>query len=134
MTMISASAVLIFAAYVATGAVLVVVFVLAYEKCTTYREFELIKSGNVTAAISIVAAMTGFSLPSASVMMHALSLDIIVQWSVIALVAQFAAYLIAAFVLRGIQAMMNEGNIAAGTFLGGIHLTTGILIAAGMVE
>lgn len=134
MTLISAHAVLLFVAYVVTGALLVGAFVFVYEKLTPYREFEMIQKGNVAASISIVGAMIGFALPIAAVMIHAQWLDVMIQWSVIALAAQFGAYLVAAFVLHGIKARMNEGNVAAGTFLCGVHLTTGILIAAGMVE
>jgi putative membrane protein len=134
MTLISAHAVLMFVAYVVTGAMLVGAFVFLYEKLTPYHEFEMIEEGNVAASISIVGAMIGFALPIGAVMIHAQWLDVMIQWSVIALAAQFAAYVAVTFVLHGVTAKMNEGNVAAGTFLCGVHLTTGILIAAGMVE
>ena len=132
MTLISAATVGTFFAYVATGAILIAVFVFAYEKFTPYRELQMIKEGNIAASISIVGAIIGFSLPIASLIIHSQWLDVMIQWSLVALIAQFAAYLTVAFVLRGFKAMMNEGNVAAGTFLCGIHLTTGIIIAAGM--
>ena len=132
MTFISAASVGTFVVYVATGAVLIAAFTFIYEKFTPYQEFQMIKQGNVAASVSIVGAIIGFSLPIASVIIHSQWLDAMIQWSVIALIAQFAAYLAIAFILRGLKAMMNDGNIAAGTFLGGIHVATGIIIAAGM--
>src|SRR5262245_27495672 len=112
MTLISATAVGTFAAYVATGAVLIAAFIFAYEKFTPYREIQMIKEGNVAASISIVGAIIGFSLPIASVIIHSQWLDVMIQWSLIALIAQFAAYLAVALVLRGFKDMMNEGNVA----------------------
>src|SRR4051794_19903916 len=132
MTIISAATVGTFFAYVATGAILITAFVFAYDKLTPYREFQMIKEGNVAASISIVGAILGFSLPIASLIIHTQWLDVMIQWSLIALIAQFAAYVAVAFVLQGFKAMISEGNVAAGTFLCGIHLTTGIIIAAGM--
>ncbi len=108
------------------------IFLLAYMAMTSHREAELIAKGNTAAAISLAGAMLGFTLPLASVVIHAVSLIDMAIWSAIALVMQIAVFLLVDRLLSGISRRIEEGNVAAATVLAGASLTIGIVNAASM--
>lgn len=110
---------------------LVAAFVAVYTKVTPHKELELIRAGNVAGAIALAGAVLGFSLPVANVIAHSVSILDMLIWSVVALVAQLALFLVVdRGVLRGISSHVEEGNVAAATTLAAASVVIGILNAA----
>ena len=121
-----------FIIYLGSTLGLLAVFLFLYVRITPYREFKLIREGNVAAAISLSGAMIGFTIPLAKAVAQSGSLLDMLMWGGIALVVQLLAYIVARLVIPGITNDIPEGKIAQGTFLGMLSLTTGILNAACM--
>lgn len=122
-----------FAFYFSFAIALIGLFTWLYVKVTPYDEYQLIlNEGNEAAAIALVGAMIGFTLPIASVMYHSVSLTDFMMWAVIAGVVQLS---IAALITRGLKTfdeLMVKGLKAAGILLAGVHLVAGIINAASM--
>lgn len=121
-----------FIIHLAAALVVLAVFLFIYIKITPYHEIELIRAGNVAAAISLSGAMMGFTIPLAKAVAQSGSLLDMLIWAGIALVIQLLAYLTARMVIPGIAKDVPEGKIAQGTFLGMLSLATGVLNAACM--
>lgn len=121
-----------FLVYFAAAIAMVALFLAIYVRVTPYREFALIREGNVAAAASLSGALLGFVLPLASAIAHSVNLADMAIWSVIALVVQVAGYGTARVLLPGIASGIPSGNVAHGVFLGALSLGVGILNAACM--
>lgn len=107
-------------------------FLLVYMAVTSHHEASLIAKGNTAAAVSLVGALLGFTLPLASVVIHSVSLIDMAIWSAIALVVQIAVFLVVDRLLRGISRHIEEGNMAAAIALAGASLAIGAINAASM--
>ena len=119
--------------YFATAMGLLALFLVVYVLITPYREFTLIREGNVAAAASLSGAMLGFVLPLASAIAHSVSLLDMVIWGVIALLIQILVYLVARFLLfPDLSRDIPAGRVATGVFLGALSIAIGILNAACM--
>ena len=121
-----------FIAYFVSGAALVALFVFLYSMSTPQRDFALIRTGNSAAAIGLVGALLGFSVPLASVIAHSAGIIDLIVWGIIALVVQLGGFLVTRLVLPRLPQAIEEGNLAAATFLAGLSLSLGILNAACM--
>ncbi len=121
-----------FIIYLASTLALLAVFLALYVRITPYREFQLIREGNVAAAISLSGATIGFTIPLAKAIAQSGSLLDMLMWGAIALVVQLLAYAVARVLIPGITKDIPEGKIAQGAFLGMLSLATGILNAACM--
>ncbi|MBY0335526.1 MAG: DUF350 domain-containing protein [Acetobacteraceae bacterium] len=105
-----------------------------YLQLTPWRELRLIRAGNAAAAISFGGALIGYALVLASVTAHAISRGDLVVWSVVGLVVQVAAFLVARLVYgAALRARMEEGCLGAGVFLAAVSLSAGVLNAASMI-
>ncbi len=109
-----------------------IVFLLVYMSVTTHREAALIAQGNAAAAVSLIGALLGFTLPLASVVIHAVSLIDMAIWSAIALVVQIAVFLLVDRLFSGISHRIEAGNMAAAIALAGASLAIGAINAASM--
>ena len=119
--------------YFATAMGLLALFLVVYVLITPYREFTLIREGNVAAAASLSGAMLGFVLPLASAIAHSVGLLDMVIWGVIALLIQILVYLVARFLLfPDLSRDIPAGRVATGVFLGALSIAIGILNAACM--
>jgi putative membrane protein len=121
-----------FIAYFVGGAALVALFVFLYSLSTPQRDFVLIRGGNTAAAIGLVGALIGFSIPLASVIAHSAGIIDLIVWGIVALVVQLGGVLVTRLVLPRLPRAIEEGNHAAATFLAGLSLSLGILNAACM--
>ena len=121
-----------FIIYLASTLAMLAVFLFIYIKITPYHEIELIRAGNIAAAISLSGAMIGFTIPLAKSITQSGSLLDMVMWGSIALVIQLLAYGIVRLLVPGIAKDIPEGHVAQGVFLGMLSLATGILNAACM--
>ncbi len=122
----------LFAAYFALGLLLLFLFVVIYVRITPYREIALIRAGNVAAAASLGGSIIGFVLPVASAIENSVSLIDMLLWSLVALVVQLLAFVIARAMVPAISKNVEEGQVASGLFLGAIAIALGLLNAACM--
>lgn len=122
----------LFAAYFLLGIALLALFVAIYVRITPYREIALIRAGNAAAAASLGGAMIGFVLPVASSIENSVSLVDMGLWSLVALVVQLIAFVVARAMVPAISKNVEEGQVASGVFLGAIGIALGLLNAACM--
>jgi putative membrane protein len=107
-------------------------FLFVYIHVTPYREFALIREGNLAAALSLSGATLGFIVPLASAVAHSVSVIDMALWGLIALIVQLAAHLVARTVLPRLTQDIPSGRLAQGLFLGMLSLGVGVLNAACM--
>ncbi len=122
----------LFAAYFGLGLLLLALFVFVYIRITPYKEIALIRAGNVAAAASLGGSIVGFVLPVASSIENSVSLIDMLLWSLVALVVQLIAFVVARAMVPAISKNVEEGQVASGVFLGAIAIALGLLNAACM--
>ncbi|WP_095131464.1 DUF350 domain-containing protein [Pseudomonas sp. Irchel s3h14] len=126
------AAVLGFVSYILGAAVLFALFQFIYTRITPHREFELIRSGNVAAAIALGGAIIGFAIPASNVIAYSISILDFVVWAVIAAFVQLLAFLVTSLVLKGASERIKKGEIAAGIYIAAVAISVGMLNAACM--
>ncbi len=120
--------------YLAIACVALVIFVGIYVTVTPYKEFTLIREGNAAAAISLGGAIIGYTIPLAKAVAQSESLDDVLLWSGVALVAQLVAYSVARLTLKQLAADVVQGKHAPAIFLATVSIAIGLLNAAAMTE
>lgn len=118
--------------YFGVASVALIIFVTIYVWVTPHHEFRLIREGNTAAAISLGAAILGYTIPVAKAVAQSESLADMLLWSGVALVAQLVAYGITRLVLPQLSSNVAEGKTASGVFLASICIAIGLLNAAAM--
>ncbi|MGF6114279.1 DUF350 domain-containing protein [Pseudomonas frederiksbergensis] len=126
------AAVLGFVSYIIGAAVLFGLFQFIYTRITPHKEFELIRSGNVAAAIALGGAIIGFAIPASNVIAYSISILDFVVWAVIAAFVQLLAFLMTSLVLKGTSERIRNGEIAAGIYVAAVAISVGMLNAACM--
>jgi putative membrane protein len=126
------AAVLGFLSYILGAALLFALFQFIYTRITPHKEFELIRSGNVAAAIALGGAIIGFAIPASNVIAYSISLLDFVVWAVIAAFVQLLAFLLTSLVLKGTSERIKKGEIAAGIYVAAVAISVGMLNAACM--
>jgi len=126
------AAVLGFVSYLLGAAVLFALFQFIYTRITPHKEFELIRSGNVAAAIALGGAIVGFAIPASNVIAYSISILDFVVWAVIAALVQLLAFLVTSLVLKGTSERIRKGEIAAGIYVAAVAISVGMLNAACM--
>jgi len=121
-----------FITHLGAGLVLLGLFLFIYVKITPYHEIQLIREGNVAAAISLSGAMIGFVVPLAKAVAQSSDIYDMLTWAGIALVIQLLVYAVVRLIIPGISKDIPEGKVAQGTFLGAVSLATGLLNSACM--
>jgi putative membrane protein len=116
----------------AAALALLALFLFIYVRITPYREIQLIREGNLAAAISLSGATLGFAVPLAQAAAQSGNLLDMLMWSGIAMVVQLLVYAAVRMVIPGISRDIPAGKVAQGTFLGALSLATGLLNAACM--
>lgn len=119
-----------FITYIVVGGGLQGLFFLIYLWLTPYRELALIREGNTAAAVSLGGAMIGFTLPLASVISHAASVVDTALWSIVALIVQIAAYVVARFIVPEFGRAIPEGKLAPAILKAAFAISFGMLNAA----
>jgi putative membrane protein len=126
------AAVLGFVSYLFGAVVLFALFQFVYTRITPHKEFELIRSGNVAAAIALSGAIIGFAIPASNVIGYSASILDFVVWALIAAVVQLLAFLMTSLVLKGTSERIRNGEIAAGIYVAAVAISVGMLNAASM--
>jgi len=112
-------------AYLATAVVMLALCVFAYVRMTPYREFDLVRAGNVAAALSLGGATLGLALPIGSAVFFTHSLNEMAVWAAIGCAMQFILF----FFMRKHSQDIQTGNVATGTLLAFMSVATGLLVA-----
>lgn len=116
--------------YIVSALIMLGVFTAVYTAVTHYKEFDLIREGNIAAALSYGGALVGFSLTlCSSIAVHA-SFVMFLVWGVAAMLVQIVVYVVVAKAIRGMNDAIAENNIAMGGLIGAISLAAGIVNAA----
>ncbi|TVT90440.1 DUF350 domain-containing protein [Pseudomonas sp. RGB] len=121
-----------FVTYILGAAVLFALFQFIYTRITPHKEFELIRAGNVSAAVALGGAIIGFAIPASNVIAYSISLLDFVVWAVIAAVVQLSAFLLTSLVLKGTSERIKNGELAAGIYVAAVSISVGMLNAACM--
>ena len=111
-----------FVSYILGAAVLFALFQFIYTRITPHKEFELIRSGNVAAAIALGGAIIGFAIPASNVIAYSISILDFVVWAVIAALVQLLAFLVTSLVLKGTSERIKKGEIAAGIYVAAVAI------------
>ena len=119
-----------FLAYLAFALAILALSVAVYVRVTPYREFALIREGNVSAAISLSGALIGLVLPLASAIAHSVSPMDMAVWSAIALLVQIVVYAVVGRLVPHFGAAVEAGRVAPAVLLATVSLCAGILNAA----
>ena len=118
--------------YFGIAIVATIVFVAIYVMITPHREFALIRQGNTAAAISLGGALLGYTIPLAKAIAQSESVNDMLIWSGVALVAQVVAYGATRLILPQLSSHVNEGKNASAIALAAISICLGMLNAAAM--
>lgn len=116
--------------YIAVSFALLGLFLLVYTRVTPHREFQLIREGNVAAALSLGGAVLGFSLTLSSSIQHNATFDMFLLWAFGAFAVQVVAYLAVARALRNVSEAITADNRGMGALMGVISLAVGMVNAA----
>lgn len=108
-------------------------FKFIYQMVTPYSERDLIRQGNIAAAIALGGALIGYVLPLASALSQTVSLAEFAAWALLAGVIQILAFIVVSRVLyKALASRIEEGEMAAGVYLASISIGVGLLNAACM--
>ncbi len=121
-----------FLAYFASAIGLFGLFTSFYLRLTPYAEIQLIRQGNISAAVALVGTLLGFALPLASAIAHSVSLVDMLIWGVIAMLVQVLVFLGLSRLVPELKSGIECNTLAHGVFLGGASLCVGLLNAACM--
>jgi len=121
-----------FLLYFGLGLALFVLFLAIYSAVTPYKEFKLIREGNLAAAISLAGATLGFVLPLASAIAHSVGIVDMIIWGLIALVTQLVVYFVVGRVVPHFAEAISAGKVAPATLLASVSVAVGLLNAAAM--
>jgi putative membrane protein len=103
-----------------------------YFSLTPYRELQLLRQGNVAAAVVLAGEMLALAVPLAAMLAHSVSVPDIVPWGIVTIILQLIAAAAVAVVLRRLPAAIERGEIGPALVLAAAQLSAGILNAAAM--
>ena len=121
-----------FLLFFVVAAVLTIVFVFIYTRITRHNEIALIKNNSTAAAAAFSGSLIGFALPLASTMINSVTIAEMVLWGVVALIVQVLVYLLIRLPMPRVSKRIEDGEVAAGAWLGAWSVVAGILNAASM--
>jgi putative membrane protein len=121
-----------FLVYLAVSLAYLAVFVAIYIRVTPYREFALIREGNIAASFSLSGSVLGFIVPLASAVQHSVGLVDMAIWGFIAMIVQIAAFIVVKLLIPSITQDIPANKGGHGFFLGSLSLGVGLLNAACM--
>lgn len=120
--------ILSFISYLFVAINLLGMFMFIYEKVTPYREIQLIKSGNIAAAIAFAGAILGFTFSLISVIFYTHSLVEMAKWGLITGVVQLLVFA-AVQRLWNLAECIKEGRVASAILYSNIAVAVGLLSA-----
>ncbi|PSU25657.1 hypothetical protein C9J21_17560 [Photobacterium phosphoreum] len=131
--MVSLSTLGNFGLYFGISLIFLIAFRFIFPLVTPYKEWELIKSGNVAAAVGMGGSFIGYALAVGSAISNSQNVLDFAVWGVVALVSQVIAYLIIRIIfLPKISERIERDEVSAGVILASIAIAVGLLNAACM--
>lgn len=122
-----------FLMYFGSGLWFLLVFVLFYVRLTPYREFDLIRAGNQTAALALSGNIIGYAIVLYTAMAHSVSGFDMLVWGVVGLAAQYLAYqLLHRLFFKDWHAQLMADNRAVGIIACALSIAVGLINAASM--
>ena len=118
------------AAQGATTFAMLIVGVVIYMWTTPHKELELIRGGNVSAAVSFGGAIVGLAIPLAVCLAFSVSVLDILIWGAVTLVFQLVAFRVVDLILKNVSARIEEGDMATAVLLVSVKLATAVINAA----
>jgi putative membrane protein len=112
---------------------LLVAGIFIYMAVTPFHEREMLRNGNPAAATVLGGALVALAIPLAALLATTGALLDILVWGVVAVLLQLLTVLIVSHLLRGMRAMIEDGQVAAAIPLVAAQLSIGLLNAAAMV-
>lgn len=103
-----------------------------YVRLTPFHELNLVRAGNVAAAITLAGAIVGLAIPIGATLVRSLSVADILVWGAVSALLQAVAFGIASFALRGLPAAVERGDVAAAIIAAASQIGVGILNAGAM--
>lgn len=103
-----------------------------YTRLTPYHELDLVRNGNVAAAVTLGGALIGLALPVGATLARSLSVADILVWGAVATVMQAAAFGLASLMLRELPARVERGDLAAALVAAAVQISVGIVNAGAM--
>jgi putative membrane protein len=117
--------------FVAAAAVLVAGLAV-YLRLTPYHELDLVRSGNVAAAITLSGAVIGLAIPIAATLASSVSVADILVWGAVSALLQAAAFGAVTLALRDLPARVERGDSAAALIAAATQIAVGIVNAGAM--
>jgi putative membrane protein len=106
--------------------------VATYMAVTPFHEMRLVRAGNVAGGVVLMGAVVALAIPLAATLATSLvTLDILL-WGLVAVVLQLLAFVVIAAAMRGLRAMIEAGNVAAGLVVAGAQIAVALINAGAM--
>lgn len=103
-----------------------------YLRLTPFHELDLVRGGNVAAAITLAGALVGLAIPIGMTLAHSLNVADILIWGSVSAALQALAFGAASLMLRGLVAAVERGDVAAAIVAAATQLAVGIINAGAM--
>jgi putative membrane protein len=103
-----------------------------YLRLTPFHELELVRAGNLAAAITLSGAVIGLAIPLAATLASSVSIADILVWGAVSALLQAAAFGAANLALRDLPARVERGDTAAAAIAAATQIAVGILNAGAM--
>ncbi|MBL4801551.1 MAG: DUF350 domain-containing protein [Emcibacter sp.] len=107
-----------------------VLAVIIYEKITPFREINMIKQGNVSAAISLSAGIIGLAIPLAVCLAGSVNHWDIIIWGLVALIVQVIAFYAAHFIMDDLKGRIERDEIGPAILLFSGKISVAMINAA----
>ena len=104
--------------------------VTVYLWMTPYRELELIRGGNVAAAVSLGATIISLAMPLAFSMAVSVGVWDIVLWGLVTLVIVLVVYRVIDFLMKDLPRRIELGELGPAILLAAVKLGVSIITAA----
>jgi putative membrane protein len=106
--------------------------VAGYILFAPYRELELIREGNVAAAIVLSGQTLALAIPLSAMLATSVSIPDIALWGIITIVLQFIVIVAVRLSIHHLTALIKRGDIAPAVVLACGQIAAGILNAAAL--
>ena len=115
--------------YLLTVTAIYIIGLLIYVKLTPMRELELVKNGNVSAAISFSSVIIGLALPLAACMINKFSLIDAAAWGTLSLFLQLFLFRMTDLFFGGMGERIARNDLAPVIVLAAFKLSGSIMLA-----
>ena len=114
------------------GVTLVMLFIGAfvYSILTPYKEINQIRDGNSAAAVAYGGVIISLAIPLAASMAASTSVREILLWGGATILLQLFVFRLVDFLLAGLPARINEGEVSAAVLLVAAKLAAALILAA----